>query len=52
VVGGTRPLGSYIVYFGVVLSLTSATQYTLQARKAYREAVAEAEAVGTEEPIG
>jgi cardiolipin synthase len=50
VVGGTRPLGSYIVYVGVVLSLTSATQYTIQARKAYREAIAEAEAAGTGAP--
>jgi cardiolipin synthase len=41
VVGGTRPLGSYIVYVGLVLSLTSAVQYTLQARRAYREAIAE-----------
>lgn len=43
VVGGTRPLGSYIVYVGVVLSLTSAVQYTIQARAAYRDALAEAE---------
>jgi cardiolipin synthase len=42
VVGGTRPLGSYIVYVGVVLSLTSAVQYTVLARAAYREAMAEA----------
>ena len=47
VVGGTRPLGSYIVYIGVVLSLTSAAQYTLRARTAYREAIAEAEAAAT-----
>jgi len=41
VVGGMRPLGSYIVYVGLVMSLTAAVQYTLQARAAYREAVAE-----------
>jgi len=41
VVGGTRPLGSYIVYVGLVMSLTAAVQYTLQARSAYREVVAE-----------
>jgi cardiolipin synthase len=53
VVGGTRPLGSYIVYVGVVLSLTSAAQYTVQARAAYREALAEAEAAAApDEPRG
>lgn len=41
IVGGTRPLGSYIVYLGLVLSLTSAVQYTVRARQAYREAIAE-----------
>jgi cardiolipin synthase len=41
VVGGVRPLGSYIVYLGVVLSLTSAAQYTIDARRAYNEATAE-----------
>jgi cardiolipin synthase len=40
IVGGVRPLGSYIVYAGLVLSLASAVQYTVQARRAYREAVA------------
>jgi cardiolipin synthase len=40
-VGGPRPLGSYIVYAGLVLSLSSAVQYTIQARRAYAEAVAE-----------
>lgn len=39
IVGGVRPLGSYIVYLGVVLSLTSAVQYTAMARATYREAV-------------
>jgi cardiolipin synthase len=53
VVGGTRPLGSYIVYVGVVLSLTSATQYTIQARKAYREATTAADApAGRDTPKG
>jgi cardiolipin synthase len=41
VVGGPRPLGSYIVYVGLVLSLTSAVQYSVQARRAYRDAIAE-----------
>jgi cardiolipin synthase (CMP-forming) len=41
VVGGTRALGSYIVYVGLVLSLTSAVQYTIRARQEYREAIAE-----------
>jgi hypothetical protein len=36
-----RPLGSYIVYLGVVMSLTAAAQYTVIARRAYREALAE-----------
>jgi cardiolipin synthase (CMP-forming) len=39
--GGMRPLGSYIVYAGVVLSLTAAVQYTVIARRVYREALAE-----------
>ena len=38
VVGGTRALGSYVVYLGVVLSLSAAVQYTFMARSAYREA--------------
>lgn len=38
--GGARPLGSYIVYVGVALSLTAAAQYTVVARRVYREAVA------------
>jgi cardiolipin synthase (CMP-forming) len=41
VLGGVRPLGSYIVYLGVVMSLTAAAQYTVIARRAYREALAE-----------
>lgn len=41
VFGGVRPLGSYIVYAGVVMSLTAAVQYTVIARRAYREALAE-----------
>lgn len=43
VVGGTRPLGAYIVYVGLVLSLTAATQYTMRARVAYREATSSGE---------
>lgn len=48
VLGGARPLGSYIVYMGVVLSLSAAVQYTVLARRAYRAALAEeASAVST-----
>ena len=39
--GGTRPVGAYIVCLGVFLSLSAAVQYTVLARRAYREAVAE-----------
>lgn len=39
--GGLRPLGSYIVYLGVVLSLSAAAQYTGIARRIYREALAQ-----------
>jgi len=38
--GGMRPLGSYVVYVGVLLSLSAAVQYTVVARRAYREALA------------
>lgn len=38
--GGPRALGSYVVYIGVVMSLTAATQYTFIARRAYRDALA------------
>lgn len=38
--GGTRPLGSYIVYMGVVFSLSAAVQYSVIARRTYREAIA------------
>lgn len=37
--GGPRALGSYIVYAGVVMSLSAAVQYTFMARRAYREAI-------------
>jgi len=37
---GTRPLGMYLVYIGVVLSLSAAVQYTVLARREYRDAVA------------
>ena len=40
-IGGARPLGAYIVYAGVVLSLSAAVQYTLIARREYRSALAE-----------
>lgn len=40
-IGGLRPLGAYLVYIGLALSLTAAAQYTLMARRAYAEAVAE-----------
>lgn len=39
--GGARALGSYIVYAGVVMSLSAAVQYTFVARRIYREALAE-----------
>lgn len=40
-IGGTRPIGAYIVYLGVVLSVSAALQYTVRARRAYGEALAE-----------
>ena len=42
VLGGVHPVGTYIVYAGVVLSLSAAAQYTVIARRAYRETLAEA----------
>lgn len=39
-IGGTRPLGGYLVYVGVVLSITAAVRYTIAAQREYREAVA------------
>lgn len=39
VVGGTRPLGIYLIYLGVALSLTAAVQYSVLARRVYRSAV-------------
>lgn len=44
-VGGVRPLGAYLVYAGVVLSLTAAVLYTITASRVYREAVAGERAV-------
>lgn len=44
VIGGMRPLGAYLVYIGLALSLTAATQYTVMARREYAEALAEAAA--------
>ena len=40
-IGGARPIGAYLVYLGVVLSLTAAVQYTVRARRAYYEALTE-----------
>jgi cardiolipin synthase len=39
--GGPRPLGAYLVYAGLAISLTAAAQYTVLARKEYREALAD-----------
>jgi len=47
--GGARPLGSYIVYLGVVMSLSAAVQYTAIARRSYREALAQQAASRTSE---
>jgi cardiolipin synthase len=41
VLGGNRPLGAYLVYAGVVLSLSAAVQYTITATREYRDAHAE-----------
>ncbi|MDO8963791.1 MAG: CDP-alcohol phosphatidyltransferase family protein [Coriobacteriia bacterium] len=38
-IGGARPLGAYIVYLGVALSLAAAARYTVTAQAAYREAL-------------
>ncbi len=38
--GGTQPVGAFVVYLGVVLSLSAAAQYTVIARREYRDAVA------------
>jgi len=40
-VGGYRPIGAYLVFLGVALSLSAAVQYTVLARRAYREALAQ-----------
>jgi hypothetical protein len=40
-IGGARPLGAYLVYAGLTLSLAAAAQYTVRARRMYREALAE-----------
>lgn len=40
VLGGERPLGAYLVYAGLALSMISAVQYTIAARRTYREALA------------
>jgi len=41
VLGGSRPLGAYLVFLGVALSLSAAVQYTVLARREYFAAVAE-----------
>jgi cardiolipin synthase len=43
-IGGTHLLGAYLVLAGVVMSLSAAVQYTVIARRAYREVLAEAAA--------
>lgn len=40
VVGGARPLGAYLVYAGLALSLSTAVQYTILGMRVYREALA------------
>lgn len=40
-VGGARPLGAYLVYAGLALSMAAATQYTVLGRRKYREVLAE-----------
>jgi cardiolipin synthase len=47
VLGGPRPLGAYLVFAGVALSLAAAAQYTVLARKEYREALAQERAAAT-----
>jgi cardiolipin synthase len=49
VLGGARPLGAYLVFVGVALSLTAAVQYTVLARREYREVLAEERAMLVEE---
>lgn len=44
VIGGPRPLGAYLVYAGLALSLSAAVQYTVVARRAYREVLADEQA--------
>ncbi len=48
VLGGSRPLGAYIVFAGVVLSVSAAIQYTVLARREYRAVLAD-EAARAEE---
>jgi cardiolipin synthase len=49
VVIGSRPLGAYVVYLGVVFSLSAAVQYTIRARREYRAALAEERALAEAE---
>lgn len=39
VIGGVRPLGGYLVYLGLALSIGAAVQYTVMARREYRAAL-------------
>ncbi len=39
-VGGARPIGAYLVFLGVALSMSAAVQYTVLARRAYAAVVA------------
>ncbi len=45
-VGGTRPIGAYIVYAGALMSVASAVHYTGIARRELREAIAEERGAG------
>jgi cardiolipin synthase len=47
ILGGPRPLGAYLVFAGVALSLAAAAQYTVLARREYREALAQERAATT-----
>jgi cardiolipin synthase len=52
VLGGNRPLGAYLVYAGVALSLSAAVQYTITAIREYRDAHAEERARAEAEANG
>jgi cardiolipin synthase len=46
-IGGARPLGAYLVYAGLALSMAAAAQYTIVARREYREALAQERAAAS-----